>query len=149
MWLDIRAEADILAIQAKHIDLENRCINFENWSDWKPKATQGDVPMCATVAKMLRRLEQEKTSNFVFAHDDGGSCRQHWLAMLKQATARAEIHGNVRIHDLRHTCAVRLREKGVPLETIAGILRHSDIKETLIYAPYKIEEGRTAIMKLD
>ena len=35
------------------------------------------------------------------------------------------------------------------LETIMGILRHADIRETLIYAPYSLQEGRSAINKLD
>jgi integrase len=58
--------------------------------------------------------------------------------------------GRLRIHDLRHTLGRRLRKDlGVPLETIMGILRHADIRETLVYAPYSIEEGRAAMSKLD
>ena len=30
-----------------------------------------------------------------------------------------------------------------------GILRHADIRETQIYAPYELEEGKKAILKLD
>ena len=30
-----------------------------------------------------------------------------------------------------------------------GILRHADIREALIYAPYNPEEGRSAISRLD
>ena len=30
-----------------------------------------------------------------------------------------------------------------------GILRHADIRETLIYAPYSLDEGRAAMGKLD
>jgi integrase len=62
----------------------------------------------------------------------------------------AGIGGNRWIHDLRHTLAIRLRrDKGVAVETIMGILRHADIRETLIYAPYSLEEGRSAIRRLD
>ena len=35
------------------------------------------------------------------------------------------------------------------LETITGILRHADIKETLVCAPYSLDEGRAAIARLD
>jgi site-specific recombinase XerD len=61
----------------------------------------------------------------------------------------AGILGRLRVHDLRHTLAIRLREKGVSLETIMGILRHANIEETLIYAPYQIEEGKNAMRLLD
>ena len=72
------------------------------------------------------------------------------LALLKKAQARAGIPGRLRIHDLRHTLGRRLRKDlGVPLETIMGILRHADIRETLIYAPYSLDEGRAAMGKLD
>ena len=72
------------------------------------------------------------------------------LALLKKAQAMAGIGGRLRIHDLRHTLGRRLRKDlGVPLETIMGILRHADIRETLIYAPYSLDEGRAAMGKLD
>ena len=38
---------------------------------------------------------------------------------------------------------------GVPLEAIMGLMRHSDIRETLAYAPYEEREGRLAVAKLD
>lgn len=93
---------------------------------------------------------EDKTGNFVFAHRDGGACRVDLRDLLKKAQRGAGIKGRLRVHDLRHTLAVRLRrDKGVPLETIMGILRHADIKETLIYAPYSLDEGRAAMVRLD
>ena len=72
------------------------------------------------------------------------------LSRLKKAQKLAGIKGRLRIHDLRHTLGFRLRrDKGVALETIMGILRHADIRETLIYAPYSLDEGRAAMAKLD
>jgi integrase len=69
--------------------------------------------------------------------------------MVKEAQKRAGIPGNLRLHDLRHTFAVRLRQRGTPLEVIMGLMRHSDIRETLIYAPYDMAEGKSAIAVLD
>ena len=39
----------------------------------------------------------------------------------------------VSIHSLRHTCAMRLRAKGVPIEVIALILGHEDIATTYAF----------------
>ena len=69
--------------------------------------------------------------------------------MLKKVQTLAGIKGRLRIHDLRHTLAFRLRRSGVHLETIMGIMRHADIKETLIYAPYNVGKGRLAMKSLD
>ena len=117
---------------------------------WKPKGTNGVVPMCSAVRSLLAGLAERRSGNFVFAHRDGGSCRVDLLELLKAAQKMAGIGGNLRIHNLRHTLAIRLRrDKGVALEAIMGILRHADIRETLIYAPYSLEEGRAAISRLD
>ena len=88
-------------------------------------------------------------SNFVFAHHDGGRCRLKLLRHTKKCTDVAKLKGNVRFHDLRHSFAVKLRKAGVPLETIMGLMRLANIKETLIYAPYHTSEGAGAVNLLD
>jgi site-specific recombinase XerD len=107
--------------------------------------------MCKVVRDLLLRIKRERGdfSNFVFAHADGGSCRLSLLDMLKIAQEKANIRGRLRIHDLRHSFAATLRRLGVPLEVIMGLMRHSDLSETLIYAPYEISEGRKAVQVLN
>lgn len=147
--LAIRERDALRGIVVGDVDLAKLTITTTRTFKWKPKATQGDVPMCKIVRKMLTRLQKTKRSNFVFAHRDGGSCRLQLWEMVKEAQKRAGISGNLRLHDLRHTFAVRLRQRKTPLEVIMGLMRHSDIKETLIYAPYNLDEGRVAITVLD
>lgn len=148
--LDISRMRDLLALKVGEVDLTTCRITMTRIYTWKPKGTNGVVPMCGAVKDLLSRMAEHKTSNFVFSHWDGGSCRMNLLTLLKKAQKKAGIKGRLRIHDLRHTLAVRLRrDKGVPLETIMGILRHADIKETLIYAPFSIDEGREAMSRLD
>jgi len=147
--LPIREKATLGIIRVADVNLQARRIVATHRFEWHPKATQGDVPMCKTVFEMLTRLNATRKSNFVFAHKDGGSCRLQLWEMIKEAQKRAGIPGNLRLHDLRHTFAVRLRQRGTPLEVIMGLMRHSDIRETLIYAPYDLAEGRNAIQVLD
>lgn len=148
--LNIRGIQDLLALKVADVELAKLRITTIRSYSWKPKGTNGVVPMCAAVRDLLSQLSKHRTSNFVFAHRDGGSCRVDILALLKIAQKEAGIKGRLRVHDLRHTLAIRLRrDKGVALETIMGILRHADIRETLIYAPYSLQEGRSAINKLD
>jgi integrase len=149
--LFVRRREDLLSLKVRDIDLEKRTLTLARERMWRPKASSGSVPMAPSVVALLERLQKEQAgrSTFVFAHRDGGPCRLDILAMLKAAQALANIPGRLRVHDLRHTCAATLRKKGVPLETIMGILRHADIRETLIYAPYQIEEGKKAAALLD
>jgi len=46
------------------------------------------------------------------------------------------------IHSLRHTLATRLLEKGTPFTTIAGILGHTSLESTRIYAKAVVEALR-------
>jgi site-specific recombinase XerD len=46
------------------------------------------------------------------------------------------------IHSLRHTLATRLLEKGTPFTTIAGILGHTSLESTRIYAKADVEALR-------
>lgn len=149
MRLKIREPGELLALRASDVDLANRRIVTTRTLRWKPKGTNGVVPMCDIVHDLLKGMKETSTGNFVFSHFDGGSCRLHLLDMLKKVQVMAGIRGNLRVHDLRHTLAVRLRQAGVRLETIMGVMRHADIRETLIYAPYSLTEGHTAISVLD
>ena len=148
--LHIRNRAELLAIKVEEVDLDNLKIVARRSYTWKPKGTNGVVPMTKVVRSLLERLAENRTSNFVFPHRDGGPSRMDILSMLKKAQKITGIKGRLRIHDLRHTLGKRLRKDlGVPLETIMGILRHADIRETQIYAPNSPEDGQSAMSTLD
>jgi site-specific recombinase XerD len=50
------------------------------------------------------------------------------------------------MHSLRHTLATRLLEKGTPLTTIAGILGHTSLESTRIYAKADVEALRSVAL---
>jgi site-specific recombinase XerD len=53
------------------------------------------------------------------------------------------------LHSLRHTLATRLQEKGTPLPTIAGILGHTSLESTRIYAKADVEALRGVALDLE
>jgi integrase len=53
------------------------------------------------------------------------------------------------LHSLRHTLATRLLEKSTPLPTIAGILGHTSLESTRIYAKADVEALRGVALNLD
>ncbi len=147
--LKIREPNVLLGLRVEEVDLAKRDITTQRRYAWKPKGTQGVVPMCAIIYEMLKGMKEASTGNYVFSHFDGGRCRMRLLEMLKKVQIMAGIRGNLRIHDMRHTLAVRLRQAGVRLETIMGVMRHADIRETMIYAPYSLNEGHDAMRLMD
>lgn len=66
----------------------------------------------------------------------------------RHAVKVAELH-DLRIHDLRHTFASRLVQRGVPLLDVAELLGHSSIKMTMRYAHLASGNLKIAIAKLN
>jgi len=60
---------------------------------------------------------------------------------------RCGLHG-FRVHDLRHTVGMRLREAGVPESTRADILWHSHAGMTAHYSVAQVVEIREALEKI-
>jgi integrase len=83
--------------------------------------------------KLLETLESlPKNSEYVFANPDTGKPYRDISEGFKNACERANIE-NFRFHDLRHTVATRLVEKGIDLRVVQEIMAHSTIVTTQRY----------------
>lgn len=70
--------------------------------------------------------------------------RRSWGAIRKAAGL-----GEMRFHDLRHTCVTLLLNLGVPPQVVRDIVGHSDIEVTMtIYAHVSLDDKRRALGKL-
>lgn len=70
--------------------------------------------------------------------------RRSWGAIRKTAGL-----GDMRFHDLRHTCVTLLLNLGVPPQVVRDIVGHSDIEVTMtIYAHVSLDDKRSALGKL-
>ena len=67
---------------------------------------------------------------------------------LDAAGGRAGI-GHVHMHQLRHSYATRLRDKGVPLDRIKELLGHKTMQMVLRYAKARPEQTREAVATLN
>ena len=63
-------------------------------------------------------------------------------AYLKEIADVCWITKNLTMHTARHTFATYMLTKGVPIETVAKLLGHKDLKTTQIYA--KIIDSKVA-----
>lgn len=100
------------------------------------------VPLNATAAAVLKQWrKQNPTAARVFGLVDA---KKAWGRVL----AAAEI-SDFRFHDLRHTFASKLVQRGVPLNTVRDLLGHADIKMTLRYAHLAPENKAAAVAMLD
>lgn len=144
------AEA-FLRLKTRSWDAARRALLVPTRVVWKPKATCGTVPLVPETREILERRKRRNPlgSPFVFPHPkDGGQLRSDPLPIFTEVLETAGLPKHFRLHDLRHTFAVTLRRKGMRLETLQGLMRHKNIEDTTIYAPYGDEEGAEGIQML-
>jgi len=68
---------------------------------------------------------------------------------LTQRAAKQAGVKRIRFHDLRHTYSTLLRDRGVPLELIMQLMRHADMRETLLYAKPSNHAAQEAVKRLE
>jgi integrase len=143
---------ELRALEWSAVDFETRLIKVFPKMGWKPKGTAGMVPMCQRVVEVLQ--SRSRDSEYVFAQERqrGSGLRVvnkgEWLALTKKAAVAAGLTPQLRFHDLRHSCATMLRAAGVNLETIQLILRHHDLRMTMLYAAPSYEELLSAVERI-
>jgi integrase len=83
-----------------------------------------------------------KTSEYVFTLNGNkiGDIKKCWDTVIKKSGIK-----NFRFHDLRHTAATRMVEKGIDLAVVKEILGHADISTTMRYAHAVPERKKQAI----
>jgi len=85
--------------------------------------------ICNRVAQSIIEEQRGEHPEFVFTYQRGKLHEPHAIETMNNngwQTARAAVGlQDVRVHDLRHTVGMRLREAGVREETISDILWHS------------------------
>jgi integrase len=101
----------------------------------KPHTKNGtahSVPLPVQAVELLKQLP--RTSDWVFPGDKG----QHWSTGSVEkmwGLVRRRWHlDDVRLHDLRRTCASYLAISGENLPTIQNVLNHRSLNPTAIYA---------------
>lgn len=131
-------KSEILNLKWVQVDLKARRIRVEKTKSGKVR----HIPINDVLLYELRRLKGK--NSYVFFNPE---TRKPYLDMkkgFKAACRRADIKG-MRFHDLRHTFASRLVEKGVDIETVRDLLGHHSILITQRYAHSSRERKRAAV----
>ena len=118
------------------------------------------VMLNRAVRSTLGSLEQGST-DLVFANQQGGKRDKirttHWLTARERAANEfEEVTGqdahwgfrNLRVHDLRHTFATRLRRSGVGIEVRKDLMAHVNSDVTTHYSIGELSELLEAVERL-
>jgi len=109
------------------------------------KGRKGWRPLvCNRVAQSILEERRGKHPEFVFTYQRGKKHEPHAVETMNnsgwQRARKAAGLQDVRVHDLRHTVGMRLREAGVREETISDILWHSRGTMTSHYSVAQVRE---------
>jgi len=126
-------KGEILGLKWEWIDLEESIITLPQTNTKNNKIRR--IPINPIVRKiLLERKIRTGLSEYVFPSETSKTGHISWLRRsFSTACKRAGIQG-LRFHDLRHSCATRLVESGIPLHAVAKLLGHSTVKVTERYS---------------
>jgi integrase len=136
---------EILNLRWDRVDFERRTIRVDRTKSGKPRC----VGINTTLLELLRRRRMEEPrSELVFPSLRTGRAFVEIGKAFRRACKSASITG-LRFHDLRHTFASRLIERGVDIVTVKELLGHSTITLTQRYTHSRDEQRRRAVERLD
>ncbi len=134
-------KGEILNLTWSQVDFKNRRIRVEKTKSGKVRF----IPINDILFYELNILrEMDGQSPYIFFNSETGKPYVDMKKGFKAACRRGEIKG-LRFHDLRHTFATRLVEKGVDIETVRDLLGHHSITVTQRYTHSNDDRKRKAV----
>jgi len=103
-----------------------------------------EVPLSSNADAVMARRWSDGAAGFVFGSRNWATFQSAWEVAL----TRAKVDG-FRFHDLRHTFASWLVQRGRPLREVQELLGHKTIAMTMRYAHLAPEHLRSAVAVLD
>ena len=151
------------------LGLEWKDIDFSKWTyvvdDPKTISSIRDLPMTNRMKQALLsyrnyvigifgHLPYTGENQFIFLktaynNEIGTPFRGQAINPAMNRIIESQDLPKIKVHDGRHTYAVRLREAGVSLDDIGELLGHTDAKTTRIYAHITPEIKERAVDKLE
>lgn len=107
------------------------------------------VPLTDRALQVFKELREAQCLSGHAFHVNGEKLYDRKVQrVFSDAIEKAKI-GNFHFHDLRHTFASYLRQKGVDLHTISKLLGHKDLRMTKRYAHLNVDSLKNVVSKLN
>jgi len=142
------SQEEILKLEWRNINLFRKTIITTR----KKTAKTRTIPINDTVVELLKQRIRVRHINgieYVFFNSAGNMIDTGKLKKVFIKTVKDAGIENFRFHDLRHTFATRLVQKGVDLYKVSKLLGHTDVSTTQRYAHHYPESLRDGVEVLD
>lgn len=165
-WQDIDFAKGTISINRQRLGAAEKGENkgMVITDDPKTFSSRRTVPMLSQVKTalltfrnhILQRFQTipatDDGQEFIFiyskGHSTGKVVRDRSVNGANERIARKAELPKIKVHDGRHTFAVRMRQAGVPLEDIKDLLGHKDVAVTQIYAQISPEVQKRSMDQL-
>ena len=137
-WNSVNFEENTIKIE--HTVVKNLTIEYKDKT--KSKTSMRTFPLLSDVKDILLRLKDKQAENrrifgntynesdYIFVWQGGGLYRPDYITRAFQRALKRHGLKKIRFHDLRHSTASILYDKGWGLKDIQEWLRHADIETT-------------------
>ena len=123
---------EILSLKWENVFIDDRYMIIRNSLSKNGKTVYKPLNLECTFA-LARIQASNPNTTFVFTNPLTGLPYKSFHKSFKQLAERIGVP-DLRIHDLRHTFASFLVQKGVPIYQVSTLLGHSDTRITQRYA---------------
>ncbi len=140
-------EDELLSLSWSRVELFRRCIVIKDDKEKKPKT----IPLNRKALDILERkckVRSIKTDIVFHSATFTKINNSNLVREFKKALKKAEIEDFV-FHDLRHTFATRMVQRGIDIYKVSRLLGHKDVKTTMRYAHHSPESLRDGVEILD
>ena len=138
---------NVLSLKWQEVDLNRGVITLEHTKNGERLG----LPMNDTVKTLLMELNKVRhiSSDYVFADKAGNRLSATTVQHAFHRTCKKADIQNFRFHDLRHTFASWLVQKGVSLYEVQRLLGHKTIAMTMRYAHLAPDNLKTAVNSIN
>lgn len=134
---------EILNLTWNCVDFELRIIQVVKTKSGKNR----EIPVNNNLLSVLEELRKHKKGEYVFSNPKTKKPFKTIRHSFENGCRRANIR-NLRFHDLRHTFACRMIQKGCDIETLRDLLGHHSISVTERYIHTNLDQKRGAVERI-
>lgn len=146
--------SEIAFLKWNQILMDERNIRVMNTEEFTTKGKRERIiPMNDNVYNILSNIKPKvyniQKAQYVFTKKglrfNSDYISKSFTKAVTATAKKSEIDSSIHFHDLRHSFASNLAQRGVSLYVIKELLGHTDIQTTMIYSHLKPENLRNAV----